>query len=183
MTTISVGDDVTEAGNDLVEAERTLPTAEKTESVVRGHVIAATVAGLVPIAVFDLAGVVGVMVKMVYSLSALYGVSFMSNVGRSLIVSLLAGTIPVTFAAGFASLIKLIPGVGTVAGSVSMSVLSGALTYAVGRVFIQHFESGGTLLDFDPTKVRGEFKKAFENGKAYARALEPEAKAAARTAA
>jgi uncharacterized protein (DUF697 family) len=93
-------------------------------------------------------------------------------------VSLLAGAIPVTFAAGFASLIKLIPGVGTVAGSISMSVLAGGLTYAVGRVFVQHFESGGTFLDFDPAKVRGEFTKAFEQGKVYAKQLEPEARKA-----
>jgi uncharacterized protein (DUF697 family) len=121
------------------------------------------------------------MTKMVYSLSVLYNVSFVRNIGSSLIVSLLAGFIPVTFAAGFASLLKLIPGFGSIAGSLSMSVLAGSLTYAVGRVFVQHFESGGTFLDFDPTAVRGAFAKAFEQGKVYAMQLEGEASKAKAT--
>jgi hypothetical protein len=37
-----------------------------------------------------------------------------------------------------------------------------ASTYAVGRVFIQHFESGGTFLDFDPDKVRAHFEAEFK---------------------
>jgi len=34
-----------------------------------------------------------------------------------------------------------------------MATLGGASTYAIGRVFKQHFEKGGTLEDFDPKKV------------------------------
>jgi uncharacterized protein (DUF697 family) len=172
------GDTRTQVTEGTGAVEGGKPSVQQTESVIRGHVIAALAAGLVPVPLFDLAAVVAVMVKMVYSLGSLYKVPFMGNIARSLIVSLLAGAIPVTFAAGFASMIKLIPGLGTIAGSVSMSVLAGGLTYAVGRVFVQHFESGGTFLDFDPTKVRGEFSKAFEQGKAYAKQLEPEARKA-----
>jgi hypothetical protein len=46
-----------------------------------------------------------------------------------------------------------------------MPTLAGASTYAVGRVFIQHFECGGTILSFDPEKVRAHFEKEFEEGK------------------
>jgi hypothetical protein len=38
-------------------------------------------------------------------------------------------------------------------------VLSAGATYAIGKAFIQHFESGGTLLDFNPPDYR-EFVKA-----------------------
>jgi hypothetical protein len=40
-----------------------------------------------------------------------------------------------------------------------MPVLSAGATYAVGKAFIQHFKSGGTLLDFNPPDYR-EFIKA-----------------------
>ena len=40
-----------------------------------------------------------------------------------------------------------------------MPVLSAGATYAIGKAFIQHFESGGTLLDFNPPDYR-EFVKA-----------------------
>ncbi len=40
-----------------------------------------------------------------------------------------------------------------------MPVLSAGATYAIGKAFVQHFESGGTLLDFNPPDYR-EFIKA-----------------------
>jgi hypothetical protein len=45
-----------------------------------------------------------------------------------------------------------------------MALLGGASTYAVGRVFIQHFESGGTLLTFDPAKVRDYYTHQLDTG-------------------
>ena len=40
-----------------------------------------------------------------------------------------------------------------------MPVLSAGATYAIGMAFIEHFASGGTLLDFNPRDYR-EFIKA-----------------------
>jgi hypothetical protein len=59
----------------------------------------------------------------------------------------------------------MIPVVGTLLGGVAMPVLSGASTYAVGKVFIQHFASGGTFLTFDPAAVREYFMQELENGR------------------
>ena len=42
-------------------------------------------------------------------------------------------------------------GVGTVIGALTMPVVSAGATYVIGKVFIQHFASGGTLLDFNRT--------------------------------
>ena len=47
----------------------------------------------------------------------------------------------------------------------TLPAASGALTYAVGRVFIQHFESGGTFLDFDPAEVSKYFAEKYEQGR------------------
>ena len=51
-----------------------------------------------------------------------------------------------------ANAIKLIPGIGSVIGGISMSVLSGGSTYALGQVAVGHFEGNGTFanLDLDP---------------------------------
>jgi hypothetical protein len=40
-----------------------------------------------------------------------------------------------------------------------MPAFSACATYVIGKVFIQHFASGGTLLDFNPPDYR-EFIKA-----------------------
>jgi hypothetical protein len=70
-----------------------------------------------------------------------------------------------------ASLAKVVPGIGTATGMVSVSILGGATSYAIGNVFIQHFESGGTLLDFDPKKMREYFTNKLQEGKKVAASL------------
>ena len=52
-----------------------------------------------------------------------------------------------------------------------MPVFSGAATWAIGKVFIQHFASGGTFLDFDPKKVKDYFMDLFKQGQEIAHNL------------
>ena len=67
--------------------------------------------------------------------------------------------IPATSGMGATSLLKAVPFFGTIVGGFVMPVLSAGATYAIGKAFIQHFASGGTLLDFNPPDYR-EFVKA-----------------------
>ena len=46
-----------------------------------------------------------------------------------------------------------------------MPVFASASTYAVGHTFIHHFESGGTLLDLDPAKVRDYVARQYQEGR------------------
>ena len=57
---------------------------------------------------------------------------------------------------------KSIPFVGTIAGALLVPSLASAATIALGRVFTQHFETGGTLLDLNAEKLRAHFKSEFE---------------------
>ena len=45
-----------------------------------------------------------------------------------------------------------------------MPILAGATTYAVGKVFTQHFATGGTFLNFDPETVREYYYEMFKEG-------------------
>jgi len=120
-------------------------------------------AGLVPIPLVDIAAVGGVQLQMLRRLSEIYGVPFSENLGKSLIASLAGSVIPAstatTAALGAGSFVKFMPGFGTAIGAVTMPVISAGATYVIGKVFIQHFASGGTLLDFNPPDYR-EFIKA-----------------------
>jgi len=120
-------------------------------------------AGLLPIPIVDIAAVGGVQLQMLRRLSEIYGVPFSDNLGKSLIASLAGSVIPAstatTAAIGVSSLMKGLPGVGTIVGAITMPTVSAGATYVIGKVFIQHFASGGTLLDFNPPDYR-EFIKA-----------------------
>ena len=65
----------------------------------------------------------------------------------------------------FASSTQVAHVAGSTVGRSTMPVFAGASTYAIGQVFIQHFESGGTFLDFEPAKVREYFRRQFGRGR------------------
>jgi len=117
------------------------------------------VAGLVPVPVVDVLAVGALQVQMLRRLSQIYDVEFSENRGKALIAALAGCMIPATSGMGAASALKAIPVVNLLAAGFVMPVLSAGATYAIGKAFIQHFESGGTLLDFNPPDYR-EFVKA-----------------------
>lgn len=117
------------------------------------------VAGLIPLPVVDIVAVGGLQVQMLRRISQLYGVPFSENRGKALIASLGGALIPASSGMGAASALKAVPIVGTLASGFVMPVLSAGATYAIGKAFIQHFATGGTLLDFNPPDYR-EFVRA-----------------------
>jgi uncharacterized protein (DUF697 family) len=129
-------------------------------------------AGLIPVPFVDLAAVSGVQLKMLKDMSDIYGIKFSENKGKSILSALLGSIVPNSLAGGgVGSIMKMIPFVGPIVGGLSMSLFSGAATYAIGKAFIQHFEAGGTFLDFDPVKLRNFFQAKFEEGKVVAKEM------------
>ena len=139
----------------------------KANEIITNHVGFSLGAGLVPFPGADLLAVSAVQFNMLRQLAKLYNVSFFETLGKN-VVSALAGS---GVARLGASLIKIIPGVGTVVGELSMPVLSGASTYALGKVVAKHFQHGGTLADLDLTKARQEYSEEMDAGKKVAEEL------------
>ena len=116
------------------------------------------VAGLIPVPVVDVLAVGGLQVQLVRRISQIYDVPFSENRGKALIASLAGSMIPTTSGMGAASALKAVPIFGTIAAGFVMPALSAGATYAIGKAFIQHFASGGTLLDFNPPDYRDFFR-------------------------
>ena len=117
------------------------------------------VGGLIPLPFVDVLAVGGLQLQMLRRLSQIYDVQFTENRGKALIASIAGTMIPVTSGMGAASALKGVPILGMIASAFVMPVLSAGATYAIGKAFVQHFESGGTLLDFNPPDYK-EFIKA-----------------------
>ncbi len=117
--------------------------------------------GLIPLPFVDMAGFMAMQLLMLKKLCELYNIPFDSQRSKSAIAILLSGINSAYLAASSSKLIPFI-GAFTIA---AMPAVNGALSYAVGRVFIQHFASGGTFLDFEPNKVRGYFEEQYRTGK------------------
>ncbi|MBF0202315.1 MAG: DUF697 domain-containing protein [Desulfamplus sp.] len=131
---------------------------------VKTRAAAAAGAGVIPLPLFDMAVITAIQMDTVRALSGIYGVKFSRDAGKAAVTSLAGGIFPVGAGSFIGSAAKMIPFIGQIMGSVSISLIAGASTYALGRVFIQHFESGGTFLTFNPDLVRSHFKREYEAG-------------------
>jgi uncharacterized protein (DUF697 family) len=129
------------------------------------HVTASVGAGFIPVPIVDFAAVTAVQLDMVYRLCKMYDVDFSKEAARTAIVTLIGASMPGLQARFFSSGLKLIPGVGTIVSMFATPTVSGAATYAVGRVFVQHLETGGSLLTFDASKMKDQFERALQHGK------------------
>lgn len=136
------------------------------EAIINKYVPWSMGAGFVPVPLLDVVALTGIQVKMLSEISAVYGQPFSENRGKSIVISLLGGLGSTSLAAGaLGSLVKALPGIGMWVGAATLPVVAGSITYAVGKVFVQHFESGGTFLNFDSMEARKAFVQKFEEGK------------------
>jgi len=147
------------------------------ESMVRNHALVAAGIGFIPVPYVDFIGLTATQFKLLKSLGDLYGVKFVDEPVKKTVAALINGYAPLQFAPVLASAIKVVPFFGQSAGALSMASIGGGITYGIGKVFVQHFESGGTFLNFEPQKVREYFKSQFKVGAKLA--VKPEATAAA----
>lgn len=138
----------------------------KPERIIKNHVIISMGIGAIPIPLVDMAAITGTQLSMISKLANYYEVKFSTELGKSVLTSLLAAVGSQTLATGtLGSAVKAIPVVGPVLGAVTYPAIAGATTYAVGNVFAKHFSEGGTLLDFKPAHMRDYFKEEFDKGK------------------
>lgn len=140
------------------------------DSVIRNHMIWSMGAGFIPVPIADFFAVTAIQLDMIRQLCKLYSVDYRQTEGKAIITSLTGSGL----ARLGARAVKFIPGVGSVLGGVTMAVLSGASTYALGEVFKKHFETGGTFLDFDPGRLKKYYDKKFEKGKEIAKEIKKE---------
>ncbi len=147
-------------------------TPESSTGIIRRHVVWSMAAGLVPVPLVDIAAVTATQLNMISSLADLHKTHFDAERGRSVIGALFATLGAFSIGRGvLGSLVKSIPVVGTVGGIAVVSAMSGAATYALGKVFDAHFASGGTLLNFDAKSMKDEFARQLKVGEDVANQL------------
>lgn len=158
-------------------AARTASGAE----IVKRNMLWAAGAGVLPVPMLELVAITAVELKLVKELADLYNAGYRKDLAKAAVLSLIGSLGSVTLGKMLAfSGLRAIPILGHAVAVASVPAISAAITYAIGKVFISHFESGGTLLTFDAAKVRDYFRSEFANGmKEAAATVAPDAKAGA----
>jgi uncharacterized protein (DUF697 family) len=140
-----------------------------TANTIKNHAFGAMGIGLIPVPAADFIALTALQINLLRKLSNFYAVPFTEDVGQKVIGALIGGYAPLALVMPAISLFKAIPLVGQTVGVLAMPVLASATTYAIGKVFVQHFESGGTFLNFNPSAVREYYRQQFEEGKTVAK--------------
>jgi uncharacterized protein (DUF697 family) len=133
----------------------------RAQEIIKKYSTYAAGAGLIPIPAADMAAIAGIELKMLAELAKIYDVPFENDRVRPILGAVIGGYASTQLGYGIGgSMLKSIPLIGTAFGVLAVPTFAAGLTYAVGKIFTQHFASGGTFLDFDPSKVRQHFKGA-----------------------
>ena len=135
-------------------------------AIVERYANLAAIGGIIPLPLINVAGVTVIILRMVKRLCELYGVPYEHGRARALVVSLAAGAVPTTAATVTSStLVYFIPGVNLLGLAVS-SVTASACARAVGNRFVQHFDSGASLIDF-PVIDRRKMQQPFATSQSH----------------
>lgn len=115
--------------------------------------------GLLPIPFAEVLTVNAVQYAMIRKLASCYDLSFKGQWVKSLISSLLSGVVSASIIYGpVTNALTVMTGFGWfMRAGVALSV-SGAVTMALGKLFIDHFERGGTLFDLDVEQTKVQLK-------------------------
>jgi CRP-like cAMP-binding protein/uncharacterized protein (DUF697 family) len=102
------------------------------------------IGGFIPLPLANAAAIAAVLVRMVQKLCALYGVPFSRNRAYAVVIGSMGGVMPTGVATFATSTIYFLPGPNLIGLAVS-SVTASAYARDIGRLLIDHFESGATL--------------------------------------
>ena len=144
------------------------PLEVQATAIVRSYFGWSAAAGLVPVPWLDFAAVVAVLSKMVEDLAHLYGKPVDRNSTKPAIIGLLTTTGGFLLAGPAAGLLRVVPIIGPLAGMLTQPAMATASCWITGRVFIRHFEQGGTIDDFDPATAVVRYKAEFNLAKGAA---------------
>lgn len=155
-----------ETGAEIKETKAAAP--QQPDQIVKRYTLYSLGAGFIPVSIAGIGALMAVQLKMLNRLSLHYGVEFSENREKSIVTALLSSVTADSLKRGLLTkFIKTIPVIRFLA-PFTMPVYSAAVTYAVGKLFIHHFESGGTFLDFNPHKVKDFFTSLIKEGRTLA---------------
>lgn len=144
------------------------------DTIVEDHTAVAMAVSLIPIPLAEFAALTAVHLKMVEKLAELYRVEFSPHRAKTIIASLVTGYFSTCLGLlAVNRLAKLLPGLGTVVNLATLPAVAGTVTFAMGKMFVLHFESGGALSDLDPKVAQAAFARQVAKKPAQAGAIAP----------
>jgi len=122
----------------------------KSKKIIQYHVVMSMGAGAIPFAGIDMLAVGSLQLGMLKKLCVVFDESF-ENMSSEALICTISGTATARIGAAF---IKTIPIIGTAIGSMSMSLMAGASTYALGQMFVRYLDDQVLFKSVDANKAK-----------------------------
>ena len=128
----------------------------------------ATVAGFIPVPYVDATAIAALQTKMAYEICEIYDVPFEKEAVKAIIGSLAGGGITTVVGGQLGGqLVKGIPYIGQALSAITQPAAAYAYTYAMGTIFVKHFETNGNLLNLEAAKFKDLYKEQVAKAKNF----------------
>jgi uncharacterized protein (DUF697 family) len=122
--------------------------------IVHRYMAVSAGAAFIPVAGADVVTLAGIHVALIKQLCDHYEVPFTNHTARNVLIAVTISIVPGTLGSIVGRrILSLLPAIGAGFGWMLMSAGSAAFSYVIGRLFIEHFEAGGTLDSFDASRL------------------------------
>jgi uncharacterized protein (DUF697 family) len=122
--------------------------------IVRRYMAMSAGAALIPFSGVDVAALAGIHIALIKELCEHYDIDFTEHTARNVLIGVAGSIVPGTVGSILGrKILSMLPVANAVFGWVLMSAGSAAFSYGIGRLFIEHFEGGGTLLSLDHRRL------------------------------
>jgi uncharacterized protein (DUF697 family) len=129
--------------------------------IVRRYVLISAGAGLITLPIIDVSALAAVHVALIKELTEHYSHEFSEHVARNILIAIGASLLPGSIGSILGrKLLRALPFIDPVTALAAMSGFSACVSYSLGRIFIEHFEKGGTLENFDVEHLHAVLIKA-----------------------
>jgi uncharacterized protein (DUF697 family) len=141
------------AGSPPDRADRSASTGDRRAGamkIVHRYVLISAGAGLITVPIVDVSALAGVHIALIKELSEFYGHEFSEHAARNILIAIGASLVPGSIGSFLGrKVLHALPLVTPVLGLATMAGFSAFVSYSLGRIFVEHFEAGGTLHNFD----------------------------------
>lgn len=143
------------------------PDSEEVRAIIRKNVYLAMGVGVVTLPYISALADLLVQVKMVRELCKVYNVEYKESWVKNIISSVVGGLATTAIKPTLERAALGLPVVGLPLAVATLPALNGMTTYAIGRMFAQHFHTGGGLINCGVKELTDSFSSAFQSSREW----------------
>lgn len=140
-------------------------TAESADEIIYNHLWFSAVPGFIPVPLLDIVAISAVQLDLVKQLCHFYKEDYDEQRGKAIVMALTGSAMSRITGYSARAVLKTVPIVGWVLGGAAMSLFAASSTYAIGQVFKEHLDTGGTLHNLNPDAFRQFYMQQLDKGK------------------